>query len=419
VRLLLAENLPLRTTRMLGDYAVDAPLAHRYGDLSAARFPLLRLSDTVFFAADHPMEIDRVFIDDTETLAWETGTKSDDSGHTWQIVTAGSPVAAGSNVSATGKGKRNPRTGALLENPADIIENVLLLAGRVEDWSALRAECSAESLRIAGSISTIKSIRATLDDITQSVAAIWTPGMARLYPVLAVNGPVIELTKARAQNLAVTTDLTDTADILRLSYDQDDATNKPQRYIELTANPQRFGGVVFELTLPWLRSSANAESVGRRLLSRLAGERYDVSLDSTRRDIRPGQWLRPVANPSWPFTGADPVIMVIEAQIDQKQDGLSGEAIVSMPEISVTGHSVALSSITQGGVDVSYKNGIATFRFTDPSGNPIKNARVSFDGGQAKTTDDQGVVSFTASPGQHKLAAEAVGYTPIEADVTL
>ena len=44
MNLLLSELLPLRTTRMLGDYAVDAVLAQRFGDLTRARFPLVQLT---------------------------------------------------------------------------------------------------------------------------------------------------------------------------------------------------------------------------------------------------------------------------------------------------------------------------------------------------------------------------------------
>ena len=42
MNLLLSELLPLRTTRELGDYSVDAPLPHRLGDFRKARFKLLR-----------------------------------------------------------------------------------------------------------------------------------------------------------------------------------------------------------------------------------------------------------------------------------------------------------------------------------------------------------------------------------------
>ena len=40
---LLSEPLPMRTTRDLGDFAADAPIPYRLGDLRAARFPLLWL----------------------------------------------------------------------------------------------------------------------------------------------------------------------------------------------------------------------------------------------------------------------------------------------------------------------------------------------------------------------------------------
>lgn len=66
-RLLLSEALPLRTTRTLGDYAEDAVLPERFGDLTAARFPLIRLSDTEWLAAAHAMEIADVFVDDELT----------------------------------------------------------------------------------------------------------------------------------------------------------------------------------------------------------------------------------------------------------------------------------------------------------------------------------------------------------------
>src|SRR5437868_12619774 len=109
---------------MLGDFAEDRPLPHRYGDLTAARFPLIRLSPTEFFAADHPMEVTRVFTDAEETQSWAQSLQSNLKGHTWTIVTLGAPAPATAIVSACGKGKRNPTTGALLENPAEILQDV-------------------------------------------------------------------------------------------------------------------------------------------------------------------------------------------------------------------------------------------------------------------------------------------------------
>lgn len=423
MNLLLSEILPLRTTRMLGDYAVDAVLAHRYGDLTAARFELKRLTDSTFFVADHPMTVAQLFIGNQETLAWAQETKSDDAGHTWTIVNTGAGVDPALAVSATGTGKRNPRTGALLENPADIIEDASRIGGRTDVFPALRAECAAAGIRIAGSIDQLISLRATIDAITESIGAIWTPQMARLYPVATISGAVLELLAGRdnVSDLVVSASLVDTADVLQLSYDVSDATGRAQHSIELTASPARYGGLPVQISSPWLRLPANAESIGRPMLERMAGDRYDVAFSSSRTDIRPGSWWKLVEHPAWPFDGADPILMIISVDVAPDADSslVKAEAILARPLVTVTGHSIALSSITQGGIDIAYKNGIATFRFTDLAGKPIKNARVSFDGSLAKTTNDQGQVSFIAAPGKHKIAVEADGFTPIEAEITL
>ena len=70
MNLLLSETLPLRTTRMLGDFAEDEVLPQRFGDLRHSRFRLIKLSLTEWFAADHPMPISNVYIDDEETDGW-------------------------------------------------------------------------------------------------------------------------------------------------------------------------------------------------------------------------------------------------------------------------------------------------------------------------------------------------------------
>lgn len=411
MNLLLSEPLPLRTTQMLGDFAEATPLPQRYGDLTSGRFRLIRLDASTFFAADHPMAMDRCFIDKQPTESWASELRSDAAGNTWTVVKFAAPVPPEADVSATGTGKRNPTTGALLENPAEIIEDVLRLAGRSESWDFLRAECAAAGIRLAGSITETRSIRATIDEIATSAAAIWTPSMARLYPTATIAGYVQELDKMLVSNLVVKADLTNTADVVRVFYDPDSASEKAQHFVELSSNPQIYGGVVRDFTLDWLRSPSNAEAVGRRLLPWFAGARYDVEFDCGDKSVRPGQWVRLVDHPEWPFDGADPEIMILGAEIDQdaKTSRCRGATVLTAPDIEVTGHSVALPTIRDAGVEVGVKDGVATFRITDENDLPIFNARVALDGGASKMTDEQGTVSFTVKPGEHRLAIEAPG----------
>lgn len=422
MRLLLSEILPLRSTRMLGDFATDAPLAHRYGDLTTAPFPLLRITDTEFFAADHPMEITGVNADDQPMQGWERAIRTDAAGNTYTVVLLSAPAPDNVALSAMGRGKRNQLTGALLENPADIMEDVMRIAGRKEIFPQLRAESAAAGLVLAGSIGDqALSIRATLDLIARSAAAIWTPAGGRLYPTGQVSGPVVDLTKMEASGFTVTAVIDDTADILRLSYDQNDVTGKPQRYMELTALPRRFGGIVVEMTLPWLRTPANAEATGRRVLSRMAGRRYRVNFSVNRIDIRPGAWMRIVDHPEWPTDDADPLAMALAVDItpETKTTTIEAECVLSTPTITVTAHSVSVPPTAGAAVDVTIVDGIATFTITDVNQQPIRNARVSFDGSAAKTTDAQGKVRFPATHGAHKLAVEAEGKTPFVTDILL
>lgn len=423
MNLLLSELLPLRTTKALGDYSEDVVLPEVFGDLTASPFPLIRLTDSRFFAADHPMEVTEVYVDRQTVADWAYLLQSDDAGRTWTEVHFAAPVPVGSVASAAGRGRLDDRTGELIANPADVLRRATEIAGRSDDWSAFRAECSALGLTVAGRFATSISIKAQIDAVMQSIGGIWSHGVARLYPSAADPLPILDLDAEECDipEGGVTANLTDTADVLRIGYDWSDASGRPQHYIELTASPQRYGGVVKEVSYPWLRTPANAEAIGRGVLQRLAGERYAVQFLTTRSSIRPGQWVRPVANPGWPLSGDDPVVMVLQTEIDPDSVMVRaiGETTIGTASVTVTAHSLALPDTVEAGIDVAVRDGVATFTITDASGRPIAGARVALDGGAPRSTNAQGKVSFPATAGVHELAVEATGYVPFSLLVTL
>lgn len=409
---LLSEPVPLRSSRDLGDFSEDAPLAHRYGDLREARFPCVRLSETRYHVADHPFEVDRVFVDEERTEGFEARLESDDAGRTWTVLVFASPIAANQEVTATGTGKRDPRTGALIENPADLLSDVAAIAGIELSFPVLRAQAAAEGLRLAGSVDSGRSVRAWLDEIAASCGAIWTPWGGCLYPAPAA-GPVLDLDRYAAGELddpRATID--DSADVLRVAYDRSDATGRAQHALELAASPALFGGVVVERVFPWLRHPANAETVGRRILGRMAARRYAVSFNVNRHDLRPGDFVRLVDSPEWHLPGGDPVVMVlgVEIEADAGATRVTGETVLSEPSLRVAGYSVALADTTEGGVDVTFRNGVATFTVRDEDGRPIAGARVTLDGSAPRTSDDRGIVSFVTVQGPHELLVEVPGF---------
>jgi hypothetical protein len=412
-RIMLYEPLPLRTSAQLGNFAEEFVLAHRYGDLTSGRFALQRLDDSTFFVADHPMPVTAVFIDDQTTKSWDRKISSDGVGNVWTVVRLAAPAPNGARVSACGTGKRNPRTGALIDNPADIIEDVLRIAGRDDRWwDQLRAEAAAEGLRLAGSLDSALTIGAVIDAICASCGAIWAPGMARLYPTANVAGYIAQLDKQKVSNIEVTANLDNTCDILRVYYDPDAAAEKSQHFIELSANPLRYGGISQQLSMPWLRTPGNAESVGRRMLQWFAGERYDVSYDCGDKRIRCGVWNTLTSHPEWPIPGADPTVMVLGATVTPGSNTVqcSGSALLSVPIVTVTGHTLALPATRDAAVEVEIKDGILTFIVTDRDSKPVPGVLVGLDGGQPQTTDAQGIARFPQpKKGEHKLAIQAPG----------
>lgn len=408
---LLSEPLPMRTTRDLGDFAADAPIPYRLGDLRAARFPLLRLSDTEFLVAGHPFDVEEVFVDGDRTLAWESALRTDAKGNRWQVVIFGAPLGNDAKASATGQGDRDPDTGALIENPADLMEYVAALGGVDLIFPVLRAQCAAEGIRLAGSIDEPKSIGTWIDSIAYSAGAIWTPSDATLYP--GSTGAIIDLTSAVAGGLDdPIAELADSADVLRVAYDRSDAAGRAQAHLELSASPQRFGGVLAEVELPWVRVAANAEAIGRRLLTRMAAKRFSVELTVEDHTLRPCRQVRLVDSPEWQIPGEDPTLMVLTVEVaaDAGAARATGEALLSTPSIAVTAHSLALPDTTEGGVDVDFRDGVATFTVRDEDGKPLAGARVSMDGSAPRTTDQAGRVSFATRAGRHELLVEVPGF---------
>lgn len=421
---LLEEPLPLRSTRDLGDYADDLPLPWRYGDLTRAWFPLVRLDDDRWFAADHPMEITEVGIDGRSTASWAQSIESDGRGHNWTVVRLGSPVpATGAVVVARGRGKLDPATGALIQNPADIMRDIARMAGRAYRWDGLRAECAAEGLRLAGSLSSPISIREALDLVARSCGAIWTLSYATLYPrsAPAPGAYIHELQTVGA--ISVEAALDDTGDVLRLGYDGEESTTRAQQNMTFAASPQRLGGFVVQQQLDWLRDSASAERVGTRLDERLSGERYDVAFDTYDR-IAAGWWARIPGSPppGWPFaTDVNPVVKVLEIATDTATGATQAKAeyLRAVPRIRIVAHSLALPSTAEAAVETAFENGIATLIFYDEQRHPLIGAQVSLDGSAPHTTNALGAVTFATTKGLHRLAMEAIGIVPIDMEIIL
>jgi len=165
-----------------------------------------------------------------------------------------------------------------------------------------------------------------------------------------------------------------------------------------------------------LRKSSNAESVGKRMLARMAGVRFNVTHESDQVQLRPCTWSVLEGNPQWPLPGDDPSAMILKVDVGEKFVQVRSEVIGSVPGISVTAHSVALPDTTTGALAAAIADGILTLTAFDAELRPIKDALVSLDGGTAKKTNEEGKVEFSVTPSDppinHQVVFKAPGYGP-------
>lgn len=413
MNLLLSENLPLRSSRQLGNYLDSKPLGRRYGDLRNTRFPMLKLSDTKAFAADHRMRLTDCYVGDLRSTAWEQAFENDNDGNVWTVVNFAAPIPTDKVVSGSGLGVENRKTGALIENPADVFEDYMSLAGRSSNWGRLRSECAAAGIVIAHSIDSEITIGGALDDVARNIGAIWTPNNASLYPA-DITGYIAELDRQFAADIKLSESLTDTCDILQIGFDYDYATNRPQKHLTLSANPQRFGGVTEFLELPMIRIARLAEEIGSRLLRRMNGERFRVFFNSSEVSLRPGSSVRLVDPIAWPFDDGDPVVKVLQVNVNYAANSTQviGEYQRTVPAVTLTAHSYALSVTSEESIQVAFENGVAEIQLLDKDKRPLSNVHVSLDNGLAETTNEQGIVRFETTIGEHKLTIERAGYDP-------
>lgn len=419
MNLLLSEDLPLRTSAALGDYTEDAVLPVVYGDLSQSAVPLVKLAETEYLVADHPATVTAVFVDEQETHGWAAGTKTDITGHAYCAITLAAPPEPGAAITAAVQGKRHSATGALIEHPADVLQDVLTLAGKTWDLSRLKAELPG--VRLAGRLDRIQSVRAWLDEITRSCGVVWAERFAAAYPAPA--GVAVASLDARSCTIGtISASVRDAADRLQIAFDHHPAKGAFAQYMELSATPGPFGAAgapKARLEASWLRQPADAVALGTRLLARLAGQRVAVEIN-TGTTISVGDWIG-ISHPALPVDGTQPMMALsLETSPGKPDRSISGEIVWGdAPAITLDSHARAIRPKAAGGVDVAFVNGIATFAILGPEGKPLPNAMVAMDNGAPKKTNAQGKVSFESNPGNHVLAVEADGYVPFEIEVVL
>lgn len=408
----IATVLSLPLTSAWAFFANVQVIPHRYGAVTG---PLLQYdaAGRLWCWAGHAVAgIDRITRDGQLVGEWQWRNTTDSAGQPIALVEFGQPQEATAVFLASGRGKRHARTGALLDNPADVVWDILAnLAGVAVGEGALgdfRAECHARGLVVAGSIDTAESTQTIVRTLCDSVGALFcidAPRPCRLWPVDSLRPPR-ERIRGPLHTLGASLSLGDIVNDVTVQFDYVNGQARQTLQLVVADSIARFGRRAQTLPAPWIAVPRVAYDVGVRQLARTARPQWIVTVDGIRRPIDVGDDLL-IDHPVLPIEARGIVVQrdwVLDAGTVSAQLAI---AVGDSPVIKLARQSnafpartVAVSAEESGGDRV-----LVLRRAED--GRAIVGARVTVDNTTTRTSDNAGRVTFPASllpPGEHTLA---------------
>lgn len=411
---LLADPLPLRRGTDLTEYRTDAILPWVYGRVTLSPLPL-DAEGLQWLVADHPiLAVTAVRDEGVAVSGWELEQRTDATGHPIAVLRLTRKPAGELAVDLAGR--RHAVTGALLEHPADIADDLCQRCQRTDgDWSALRSGWPGPALGAA--IDTAMPLRDALGQIMAATGARWSGAPLRAW-VPDAGSIVGTMGASAADDAGASADATELATRLTVAWGWDWAANAPRGSVIVEAPEaiERYGEIAEEIRAPWLRTARDALALAQAELKRLARPRWEIVLRTGLGDPwRPGDRLL-ITHPWVPIGPAE--ISRIEATSSARDITLTRGA-GPVPRVETVRHGALVDPEATEQAGVTYRDGVATFTILDDTGAPIAGAAVTLDGAQTAYTDRQGRVQFRTSRGDHTLTVVAAGYATMVLDVVV
>jgi hypothetical protein len=415
----LSDALPLRRSTDLPRYRVDAWLPWVYGRATLSPVPLDE-AGVSWLVADHPIVgVDQVRIGGIPTEGYQLIQYADETGHPVAVITLTAPPKDGASLAVSVIGRRHPRTGALLEHPTDIAQDLLQRCGypvRPDAFSGLRQD--EPGLTLGWVIHDTVSLKQALALLFEPLGAYWsmhpTPMARRQHtqpPVARLSARNTESAQAHAKADGLFTQCR-----IRFAYDW--AQNTPRQTLALSAPEaiKRFGRHTIDVDLPMVRTARHALSIGRARLQAMARPLWSLSVDA---EIDPPPVLGDTLLMDHPHLPSG-LCTLTAAQV---RAGVPTHALTltlpagDVPTVVVDQMSRAQDPAQADSLGILYRDGVATFTVLDDAGNPLGGASVTLDATETRTTDSQGRVSFRTERGPHTLTISALGYADFELEV--
>lgn len=413
----LSRPLPLRNTTVWGEYRAAQVIPHVFGDTVLEPIPYDRAG--YFFAvADHPIQaITALRLDDVESSNFRLVHEPDSTGRVVALLESGERIPPDVSLSVSVQGQLHPSTGALADNPADVLAALYRLLGRnLPPWLAdFALTCQQAGLRIGGLFNdSAMTARAQIDQIMISLGAQWS-GASGAWLLGAAPPDWRTLTDVNAEIGSAQAGLAGVSGGVRVRYRYDWGTSSPLETAVLRV--RNSDAPTTDLDARWLADSRSALAVGQRWLNRYG--RPEFSADVLSAEQLP---LGALVSLTSPLLGS------VQAQVmgadytypgtGEYQHSLSWPASQA-PVIDLVGLTLAVAPVKPE-LTIRYEAGVLTLLVLDDETNaPIPNAEVTLDGITTRYSDSNGSVQFDAEPGAHTLLIRVAGLSDQTLEVTL
>lgn len=407
--------LPLRTTAVWGQYREAAVIPHRYGTTAG---PPLQYDSArrLFVWADHPsLVVSEVRVGGQLVLDWRWYNGADSTGRGVTFVQFGQPVDEGAEILISGTGKAHARTGAALENPADVLHDILAnIAGMSvaeSDLDVFRAQAATLGLKVAGSIDERVSVQTPCVALCESVGAVFCatmPGFARVFP--GDLDAYVSVAVEGKHAVSADAELDDLANVLTVHYDFADGNARRSLRLEAPDSIADFGQRELEIEAHWLANGRVAYEMAARRITHSARPRYRISAAGLAGRIRVGETVS-FDHPRLPYSGTAFVTSVVLDVPALKSSAI--EAVVAVgdaPRISLVSQASAFEPDRYASAALVTRGSERIVTIEDEIGQPVGNAKVVLDGEVTRFTDASGRVTFPIHlmpPGEHELVVTA------------
>lgn len=411
---LLSDPIPLRRASVLPGYREDVVLPWVFGRVTLTPVAL-DAAGLEWLVADHPIvEVTAVRAGGSLVTGWQLVQALDATGTAVARLRLTQPPD--DDLAVTVVGRRHPVTGAVLEHPADIAEEILRACGwsvPVDAFAALRD--AYPDVVLGGVLDQVLTVREAVSRVLGSVDAEWSA-----YPLRAFTArpgdPMAVLTPATCSTASAEATHASLANTLRVTYGYDWAEGEPRGSLTVHA-PEVLadqGELAHDLDLPWVRTARDALALAAAALDRRARPLWSLRLEvATHPRYQPGDTL----TLDHPWVPSGPVMITTVDHAPTGQTLTARRWAGEPPRVELVARGARLDAAGEEAIQVSYRDGVATFTVLDDLGHPLANAAVTLDGTQTRTTDRSGLVQFTTPRGAHTLLIVAAGYATQELEV--